>query len=170
MAPKVVVRGDLIRQGGSGTDKGHIAHEHTDELRQFVNLGSTQEPPDGCNLRVVERDELHDRIDSKYGYFKLFISPASGDALKGILESIQTVMEEMKKVPVAPDDDRVKQTEEFLTFGKGQGKIVDLTEDALRAVQKSAEEDLRFAFEIPFTSYVIGEGKRRAAPPSNESD
>ena len=112
----------------------------------------------------AERDEVLARVDSRYGYFKLFISPESADALTGILKSIHDVVEGMKNVPVAPANDPVRQREEFLTLGKAQGRIVNLTEDALRAVQKSAEEDLRFAFKAPFTDYVIGEGRRE--PPA----
>lgn len=109
-----------------------------------------------------ERDEMFARIDSRYGYFRLFISPESGEALKRILESIHNVLEDMKNTPPAPPNDKMKQKEEFLILGKGQGEIVNLTEDALRAVQESAEDDLRFAFEIPFTGYVVGEGSNRS--------
>ena len=46
-------------------------------------------------------------------------------------------------VPQATPGDLAEAKTEFLMMGKAQGKTTNLAENALRAVQESAEEDLR---------------------------
>ncbi len=54
-----------------------------------------------------------------------------------------------------------RESADFLELKEAQEKIIPLAVVAIKAVFLSAKEDLRFAFEIPFTGYVIGEGRSR---------
>ncbi|OPZ73398.1 MAG: hypothetical protein BWY82_01140 [Verrucomicrobia bacterium ADurb.Bin474] len=56
--PDVVDIG-LVRNGGTGTDERHLALQHIDQLREFVEACFPDEPADGCNTRVG--GELEDR-------------------------------------------------------------------------------------------------------------
>lgn len=97
---------------------------------------------------IDERQSLFERLDDSYGYSKLFISEESQRAITALLDSVREVSE------------GVKESKDFLKLKDAQEKIGPLADAAIKALFLSAKEDLRFAFEIPFTGYVIGEGTR----------
>jgi len=101
-------------------------------------------------------------LDSNFGYAALFVDKQAKESLFTLMEFVRGKSGELSHLFRLDSSSPVVSGIQLNATLYTQTQIIGKIEDTMRAVQRSAEKDLTFEVELPFTEFFTGKRNEKS--------